>query len=101
MKASLIAGVAVLSLAACVGNIEEGGGRQSSMKGAPSPDTGQVPAGMHPPGKQPPDTQTPVQIPPGPGQNGACRESPPPVQPARRMTRDQYLATVRDLLGDM
>ena len=39
-------------------------------------------------------------IPPAPGQNGACQETPPPVQPTRRLTRDQYLATVRDLLGD-
>src|SRR6185295_10880180 len=56
--------------------------------------------GMQPPGAQPPGTGAPVPLPSLPGQSGACQEQSPPVQATRRMTRDQYLATVRDLLGD-
>jgi hypothetical protein len=36
---------------------------------------------------------------PAPG--GGCRESAPPISAARRLTRDQYASTVRDLVGDM
>ena len=90
MKPYLFAGLAVLPWAACVGSIS-----QDASSGT-DPTTGKGgPGGMHPPGTQPPG-----QIPSSPGQNTACQEAPPPVQAARRLTRDQYLATVRDLLGD-
>jgi hypothetical protein len=45
-------------------------------------------------GVRPPDL-----IPPTAGAVG-CQESAPAVVAARRLTRDQYVATVRDLLGD-
>jgi len=89
MKPYLFVGLAALPLAACVGSI---GG-----------DTGQGPPTTTDPGSGKPDpggTQPAGPIPSLPGQNSACQESPPPVQAARRLTRDQYLATVRDLLGD-
>jgi hypothetical protein len=52
---------------------------------------------MQPAGARPPGAGV---LPTLPGQNSPCQEAAPPVQAARRMTRDQYLATVRDLLGD-
>src|SRR5688500_414527 len=92
MKPYLLAGIAVLPFAACVGSIGGEAGRTSG--------TDPTPGMVGPGGMQPPGTQPPGQIPSLPGQNNACQEAPPPVQAARRMTRDQYLATVRDLLGE-
>jgi len=91
MKPWRLGGLALLSFAACVGSISPDAG-QSSGTATPPGKTGAGPTGMQPPGNG--------HLPPLPGQNSACQESPPPVQAARRMTRDQYLATVRDLLGD-
>lgn len=96
MKPCLFVGIAVLPLAACVGSIGGDAGPGPSTGTKPPPGT----MGPGPDGTPPPGTQPPGQLPPLPGQNSACQETPPPVQAARRLTRDQYLATVRDLLGD-
>ena len=96
VKSYLIA-IAALPLAACVGNIGDGAGA-GSPGSRPSP--GNPGGGPEPGPGSNGGMQPPVLIPPGPGQTGGCQEAPPPVQPTRRMTRDQYLATVRDLLGD-
>src|SRR5688500_1642513 len=78
VKSYRFAGIVLLPFAACVGSIGSSPGADSD----PSPiKAGPIPAGVEPAGSD-------------------CRESPPPVQAARRMTRDQYLATVRDLLGE-
>jgi hypothetical protein len=95
MKFYLLAGMVVLPVAGCVGSIGGDAGPKPNPGTDPSPgNTGQAPGGMQP-GMQPP-----ALIPSVPGQTGGCQEASPPVQPARRLTRDQYLATVRDLLGD-
>ncbi len=98
MKLYLIAALASLPLAACMGDIGEGAGQRSATPTPETPAPGPAGAGMQPAGTPAPGMPTP--IPSMPGQSGGCQESSPPVQPARRMTRDQYLATVRDLLGE-
>jgi hypothetical protein len=92
MKRYVLAGLAALPFAACVGSIGQDAGH-----GGPAGDSTPGKMGPVPPGAQPPGTG---RLPSLPGQNSACQEAPPPVQATRRMTRDQYLATVRDLLGD-
>jgi hypothetical protein len=94
MKPFQFAGLALLLFPACVGSIGQDPGPGSPTGTDPTPGKA-PPTGMPPTGNQPPG-----QIPSAPGQNTACQEAPPPVQATRRMTRDQYLATVRDLLGD-
>ena len=101
MKVYLLGAIAglpfVLTFGGCMGGISgnAGHGPEAAAPGNP----GQVPAGMQP-ASTPSGMQAPVRIPAAPGASRACQEASPPVQPARRMTRDQYLATVRDLLGD-
>jgi hypothetical protein len=88
--------LAVAALAAgCMGSVE----------GTPpaGPRDGQTPVpggGQAGPG-QPPGTGGGPALPPGPGSTAlGCQELAPRVTAARRLTREQYAATVRDLLGD-
>ena len=101
MKRCQLVSVALFAAAGCVGSISdrgEKGGNSPSPAAPGNPGSGTGPGGN--PGSNPGGPGNPVLIPPAPGQNGACQETPPPVLPTRRLTRDQYLATVRDLLGD-
>ena len=74
----------------CVGSVEE--------PNPSEPGEGTAPGGSVTPGT--PGTPTggsPVIPPEDPS---GCQEAAPPVTAARRLTRDQYANTVRDLLGD-
>jgi hypothetical protein len=86
-------------LLGCVGSISSGPGEGpagtapgSSSPGPQGPGTTSDPGIVT--GGRPNDL-----LPPNPGTAG-CQESAPAVVAARRLTRDQYMATVRDLLGD-
>jgi hypothetical protein len=82
-------------LLGCVGSIPSAGGEGTGRNdpGSP-PTTAPGPGGGPGPGARPPDllpTTSPA---------AGCQERAASVVAARRLTRDQYLATVRDLLGD-
>lgn len=77
-----------LAASGCVGSIAG----PSPGGNGPAPDPTTTPAG--PTDKPPPPDLLPPTGPMG------CQERAPSVVAARRLTRDQYLATVRDLLGD-
>jgi hypothetical protein len=75
----------------CVGSV----GDADSQPGAPTPgDTsGTAPVAGTPTGGS-------AALPSDPGALGGCQEMAPLVTAARRLTREQYVNTVRDLLGD-
>jgi hypothetical protein len=89
----------ILAGAGCVGSVESlppaAGSNPPGNAGGGSSD----PGGGSPPGGG--NTGPAPTIPTDPGQSpGACRESAPQVSAARRLTRDEYSNTIRDLLGD-
>jgi hypothetical protein len=92
---ALWASMAAFAAAGCVGSVGESqrSGGDSTTPGTPGTD----PSGS--PGT--PATGSPTIPTTGDlGSGGGCKEDAPVVTAARRLTRDQYVNTVRDLLGD-
>jgi hypothetical protein len=85
--------VPVLSLAACAGDIREGGDRPPTAGGRTDGQTGTNPSGV--------PTATGPQGAPGatPAAGGMCKRGAAAAA-LRRLTRREYDNTVRDLLGD-
>ena len=85
-----------LASVGCVGSVADpehpGTSAGSSTSGAPG---SQRPTG----GGAPMATGGSAMIPVGTLGGVACQEAAPPVTAARRLTRDQYVNTVRDLIG--
>jgi hypothetical protein len=74
--------LASLALVGCVGTVGEADGVDSKPGGAPGSGTPPGAGGAVIPG------------------GGGCQEAAPAVTALRRLTRDEYTSTVRDLLGD-
>ena len=88
--------LAALAGAGCIGSV---GSPTSGAPSAPGSSVGGPGPGAAT-GEVPPGGPAPT-IPTPPGQTpGECRESAPQVSAARRLTREQYSNTIRDLLGD-
>jgi hypothetical protein len=83
----------------CVGAVEPSAGQRPGGGAGPA-----VPGNMGDPGTGTPggggNGAPPPMLPPSSTGPGGCQEVAPQVTAARRLTREQYAATVRDLLGD-
>jgi Protein of unknown function (DUF1592)/Protein of unknown function (DUF1588)/Protein of unknown function (DUF1595)/Protein of unknown function (DUF1587)/Protein of unknown function (DUF1585) len=87
--------------AGCVGTFQgptEGKAEATPPPGSMAPD-GTTPPKTDPTGAPGP-AAPPATIPSSGGSGGVCQESAPQVSAARRLTREQYANTIRDLLGD-
>jgi Protein of unknown function (DUF1592)/Protein of unknown function (DUF1588)/Protein of unknown function (DUF1595)/Protein of unknown function (DUF1587)/Protein of unknown function (DUF1585) len=81
----------------CFGEVASNGGKPAAQPSGPG-NTGD-PGGALPVG--PGGGSPPAMLPPSVGSPGDCQETAPRVTAARRLTREQYAATVRDLLGQV
>ena len=82
--------ITLLASLGCVGSVGESqNSRDPSASGAPG--------GTSPPAGTPTGGSATL---PGDPASGGCQEAAPLVTAARRLTREQYVNTVRDLLGD-
>jgi Protein of unknown function (DUF1592)/Protein of unknown function (DUF1588)/Protein of unknown function (DUF1595)/Protein of unknown function (DUF1587)/Protein of unknown function (DUF1585) len=89
--------VAVLATSACVGSVSTPGSSTGNQP-APTEMPGKNP---RPPGTTPPGTTPPGTTPPGetPPSGGMMTPLAPGEVPMRRLTKEQYQSTIKDLLG--
>jgi hypothetical protein len=84
----------LLASIGCVGSVADP--EHASNPGSPTP---AVPGSPRTPGGPPVVTGGSAMIPIGSLGGVSCQEAAPPITAARRLTRDQYVNTVRDLIG--
>jgi hypothetical protein len=109
----LVALVSAVAAASCSGSVgsapgsgnpggsnDSKGGGSKPPAGQGNPGAGNDPGGSGLPGDPMMPTMTPPAAPPSNDRAGACKTFDPGLSPLRLMTRSEYDATVRDLLGE-
>jgi hypothetical protein len=93
-----LAGVLWLGSGGCVGSIGDGRTPSGADRPGPTPTPGSPSPKDGTPGASGPAPGAPA--PSLPGKAGVCQEAAPAISPLRRLTREQFGATLVDLLGD-